>query len=316
MCITNVGVSAEVVDRDRKRKLSNRSVGCHRHDLVPPRFISAKMMKTARLSFVCADERAASFEALPQELFCTIVAYLGPTSTTLCRLAQVTKGHRDMMKTIGDVMLPVAESRFRIPLSPMSISESSISLFVRHARIAKYVHDNLLVLEEALQKHFPTLENIKSAAVCQEGNTVTASEVDHALDIALCLLGAGHYSSLFSESSLDCSYLVARISNGAATTALEWKVSSLCAALGAKAYKYAKSILCEPAEVQYSAYFQVYDEYHEEDDCSVESNHSMDEDMNRLDKACMVMQLTVARDIEIARQVKLASGISSSAVAK
>jgi hypothetical protein len=317
MCITNVVVSAEVSSRDRKRKLSNDSLECYRPGLVPPKFISAKMMKAARRSSVIGDEQAASFETLPQELFCTIVAYLGPTSMTLCRLAQVTKGHRDMMKTIGDVMLPVAKSRFRIPLPPMSNSESSISLFVRHARIAKNVHDNLLVLEETLKKDFPTLEDVKEAAVVsQEVNTVTTSEVDRALDVALCLLGAGHYSNLFSESSLESSYLVAKIANGAATTALEWKVSSLCAALGAKAYKYAKTMMCDPREVPFSAYYQVSDEYNEEDDYSVESQHSIDEDVNRLDKACMVMQLTVSRDIEIARQIRLATGMSFSAVAK
>jgi hypothetical protein len=289
---------SKVAHRDRKRKLSTEF---YHHGIAAPRFISAKMLKTLHPSpsLSHADERAASFDTLPQELFCSIVAYLGPTSTTLVSLAQVTRGHRNMMKTIGDVMLPLAKTRFRIPLPMKSEFESSISLFVRHARIAKDVSDHLLVLEETLKKDFPTLETIKDTSGA--GNTVTSFEVDHALDVALCLLGAGQQCDFLSHSDLE-----ARIANCAATTALEWRVSKLCAALGAKAYKYAKVIMCDPSQEQLnSAYLQVTDEYNEEeDDFSVESNHSEDEDVNRLDKACMVMQLTVAKDLDTARQIR------------
>lgn len=316
MCVTNVAMPNQVPVVDQKRKLSD-SIGYYCHSIVPPNFISAKMIKTDQPPSIHNDGNA-SFETLPQELFCSIVGYLGPTTATLCSLARVSKSHRNMMNTIGDVMLPAAKSRFRIPLPPKSIYESSICLFVRHARIAKDVYDNLLVLEETLQKDFPTLETVKDTAHCNDNvyTTVTSSEVDHALDIALCMLGAGQHSNLFSESSLGSSYLAARIANSAATTALEWRVSKLCAALGAKAYKYAKAMMCDPAEEQFnSAYFQVTDEYNqEEDEISMESHHSEDEDMNRLDKACMVMQLTVAKDLETARQVRLATGIAIAAV--
>lgn len=310
MCSTSFATSCGLV-RERKRKLSDLSDSdvYHRQGIVPPRFISAKMLEAAPQSYISRYDNPPSFGSLPQELFFSIVGYLGPTSPTLCILAQVTKSHRNMMKTVGDVMLPVAKARFRIPLPPKSACESSTSLFVRHARVAKDVHDNLLVLEETIRKEFPTLETIKDAAQCNADKIVTSCEVDHALDIALCLLGAGHHSNLFSESSFESSYLVARISNNAATTALEWKVSKLCAALGAKSYKYAKVMMCESAEEQiYSACFQVTDEYNEEeDDLSIDSHHSLDEDMNRLDKACMIMQLTIAKDLETARQVKLAA---------
>ena len=309
--------SQAVTSGYRKRKLSYDSNEGRRHRIINPRFISANNITSidSRLPSELENERAVSFsfESLPQELFCSVVGYLGPTSSTLCSLAQVTRCHRSMLKTIGDVMLPVAHARFRVPLPPKSECESSISLFVRHARISKDVHDHLAILEDCLKKDFPTPETFKDVTCAKVKNFVTADEVDHALDIALCLLGAGERSHHPSGFNLNNSHLAARIANSVGTTALEWRVSKLCAALGANAYKYAKTMMCETEADQINSHMHVTDEYSkEEDDFSISSSHSEDEDIYRLDRACMVMQLTIANDLEIARQVRLASGVTIS----
>ena len=306
MCITSIALSSRTVNRDRKRKSSSDPNQFYHRDVVSKQFISTKMLNTMHQSRMHCDDDSASFESLPQEMYCFIVAYLGPTSSTLCSLVQVSRSHRDIMNTIGDVMLPVAKSRFRKPMPPKSECESSLSLFVRHARIAKYVHDNLLPLESILEKDFPTLETIEDASFSKSVSTVTSREVDHALDIALCLLGA----SYFNEQGSETSFQAAKIADSASTTALEWRVSKLCAAFGAKAYKYAKVVMCDPGrgELNFdSLCVQVTDEYNEdEDDFSYGSANTEDEDITRLDKACMVIQLTIAKDIKTSQQVRLA----------
>lgn len=292
--------------RDRKRKLSFQSNECCHHRTLHPGCINTNnvLISSRPPAIQHEDMHVASFESLPQELFCSVVGYLGPTSTTLCMLAQLTRAHGSLLKTIGDIMLPVARARFRIPLPPKSECESSISLFVRHARIAKDVHDQLSILEDCLNKEFPTSQMVKDITFPRAENFVTADELDHALDVALCLLGAGQCSHLYSGS--NC-----RIANYVATTVLEWRVSKLCAALGANAYKYVNEMMRERDVTQPNSYVQVTDEYNQdEDECSVSSFHSEDENIYRLDKACMVMQLTMARDFEIVRQVRLAGGMT------
>ena len=102
-------------------------------------------------------EHPASFVSLPREIFCNIVSYLGPTSSSLCTLSQVTREHNAILTSIGDAMLQRARMRFRTPIPPKSYCESSVSLFVRHARASKAVHDSLEVLNGVLQKDgFPT----------------------------------------------------------------------------------------------------------------------------------------------------------------
>ena len=142
--------------------------------------------------------------------------------------------------------------------------------------------------------------------------TIKPSEVDHALNIALCLLSAGkkHYH-IDLEQAMN-------IAESASTTALAWRVSSLCRILGAKAYQYAKARICSAVELEeqhdYSIY-QVTDVYRveyeegdefEDDDLSVDSSDFdvvADEDMMLLDKASLVMKLTVLRDASAHRQV-------------
>lgn len=303
--------------------------------IVPPRFIScSKMMKTtsgARPRPITpwidrpADNGLAS---LPRELFCNIVAFIGPTSSSLCALTQVSREHRSVMTLIGDVMLQRAMLRFRTPLPPKSRRESSISLFVRHARASKAVHDRLEELEKILKKDFPCVHSSLDDAAklaCEPTHRsdsdpyldsvdykvpVEPHEVNHALNVALCLLGSPkpHYFRDPTEAE--------EISKNAATTALEWRVSSLCSKIGARAYKYAKSRMCrsyEREDALFSSYYGVtdempsYDDSDEDedyDDISIDpSEMEADQDMTILDKASLVMQHVVLKEQHNARRL-------------
>ena len=277
------------------------------------------------VTVVVSCNAEASFTSLPQELFCKIVAFIGPTSNSLCALGQITRDHRAVMTTIGDAMLPRAKLRFRTPLPPMKDCESSISLFVRHSRVAKEVHDNLEVLSGVLKKDFPVVDipplddgmkysselslthnAAPPALIPNDIDIVKPAEVDTALNLALCLLGAGeqHYFGDMDRAI--------ETANNAATTALEWRVSSLCGQLGAKAYKYAKSRIFSPSDDDmFSAYavtdeMPFEDESDDEQDSYFESSDAEEaEDMKRMDKASLVMQLVVLRDMDAARQIRL-----------
>merc|ERR1719287_338857 len=191
-------------------------------------------------------------------------------------------------------MLQRARMRFRVPLPPRSPHESSISLFVRHARASKTVHDRLEVLDRVLSKDFPVVdaptfamfpsELLKSRAARSDGVSVEPAEVDHALNEAR------------------------NIAVSAASTALDWRVSNLCSELGSRAYKYAKSRMCRRYEQEDSLFFastsaydeelrhEEYSDYDSDGDMSVDScDFGDDADMILLDKASLVMQLVLGQ---------------------
>jgi len=268
------------------------------------------------------DEPQPCFASLPRELLYDVVAFIGPTSSSLCALSQVSQYHKSIMSCVGDVMLARARLRFRIPIPPMSICESSISLFVRHARASKVVHDSLQVLENVLMKDFPyictsSIEDESASAtklsLCSavdhpvsENNVsdddssslhsridgllnvvaVEPSEVNNALSIALCLLGCP--SSIEDPKGR-------RIYESAATTALEWRVDLLCSVLSAKAYKFAKSRMCRRYEQEDNdmSYVQVTDEMVRFDEDGEEDSDSLNDDHEdiSLDPSDMDMQI-------------------------
>lgn len=259
-----------------------------------------------------------SFASLPHELFCNVVSYLGPTSASLCALHQVNRDHHAKLTTIGNIMLKRAHLRFRYPIAPLSIHESSVSLFVRHARVSKIVHDACEILDSVLKKDFPVVNNDATsdevaldlsyldAISMIDQESVQPNEVNHALNTALCLLGAGkkHYFEN-DPNRADA------ISESAATSALDWRVFCLCSRLGAKAYKYAKSRMCRRYNHEdyiFSQYAAVTDEMElddysddddeeEDDDISLDSSEiEIDQDVCLLEKASMVLQLVVLHD--------------------
>jgi hypothetical protein len=247
------------------------------------------------------EGEGACLASLPVELFCNVVAYLGPTSSSLCDLCQISKYHNVVMTNIGDVMLHRARLRFRVPLPPRTamaaggaaideddggvrgavatattIVESSVSLFVRHARVSKAVHDRLGVLEGMMGRwRGPSSPHSSDASPAdgrasaspagrvpdrdrrrgdpaapsarrRDGAPPTAaaaagrpSEVRRALDVALCLLGVPDRD--YFEDDPDLAHLIASQSS---TTALERRVIAVCGSVGATSYKYAKSRMC------------------------------------------------------------------------
>lgn len=323
----------------------------HYPDLSTPRYISIKLRRvsddiapsttmTIPRTGETDQPKQPCFASLQLELFYNVVAYLGPTSSSLSTLSQVSREHRSIMTSIGDVMLHRAKLRFRTPMPPKSDCESSISLFVRHARASKVVDDSLKVLDDVLKKDFPYIHTSSLHDTNKSGpydsallrdisgsdltllcstssdgfkggstNIVEPSEVNTALNTALCLLGGCPES--FNNSSRAC-----EISKYAATTALEWRVDSLCSKLGAKAYKYAKSRMCrryEREDAMFSSYTSVTDEMvphqdadgddSEYDDMSIDpSELEADMDMSILDKASLVMQHVVLREQQNARR--------------
>eukprot|EP00986_Skeletonema_menzelii_P016786 scaffold15872_cov145-Skeletonema_menzelii.AAC.11 len=315
----------------------------------PPRFISFSMAtKTVPitpppsqplLSVPSSDDDQtghceASFSSLPYELFCNVVSYLGPTSASLCALHQVNRDHHAKLTTIGNIMLQRAHLRFRNPLPPLSIHESSVSLFIRHARVSKIVHDACEILDSVLKKDFPVINTDASAdevkldlsyldAIAKiEKESVQPNEVVHALNTALCLLGAGkkHYFEN-DPNRADA------ISDSAATSALDWRVFCLCSRLGAKAYKYAKSRMCRRYDHEDYLFSSQYaavtdemelDDYSDEEDgddddeISLDSREiEIDQDVCLLEKASMVLQLVVLHDCHDAS--KRISQVGSSA---
>jgi hypothetical protein len=320
---------------------------------------------------------AACLASLPLELFCNVVAYLGPTSTSLCSLCQVSRHHNVVMTSIGDVMLHRARLRFRVPLPPMTtttttvrdgvvvVVESSVSLFVRHARASKAVHDCLEVLDAVSRKEFPSVavppflltdgdhrddasssyptdlptesfaaiprrisDPSSSSSYRDRGSgrrdsatIVEPSEVANALNVALCLLGCP------DRDYFDDPDEASRISNHASTTALEWRVSSLCGTIGAMSYRYAKSRMCrryEREDEMFVAYHAVTDRMmlrrplpeddsdyddddgdddDDDDDASIDASEMEAEgDMLLLDKASLVMQHVFLREQEMDRR--------------
>ena len=243
----------------------------------------------------------ACLASLPVELFCNVVAYLGPTSSSLCTLCRVSRAHNIVMTSIGDVMLHRARLRFRVPLPPrmvgavnddergvgvgggvVAIVESSVSLFVRHARVSKAVHDRLEGLEGMMRRRgfsplsVPDLSSSSSSSPLppEDGGQSDASptecasalaaptrrisdlgrdpaarddglepsEVRYALNVALCLIGIPD-RDYFDDP--DLAHLIASQSS---TTALERRVYAVCGEVGARSYKYAKSRMCRRYE--------------------------------------------------------------------
>jgi hypothetical protein len=305
----------------------------HDSQLATPEQIDCCSPPIIHTTVVETDEIGACFATLPQELFYNIVAYLGATSSSLCVLSQLTKKHNILMSTIGDIMLHRARTCFRIPIPPKDPKESSVSLFVRHARASKAVNDRLVVLERAIQKVFNSVRettnlpyedekvvdgsktkvpfeilikkrpHLSETSLYDSGQIIVEPmEVRHALNIALCLLGCPN------PDYFDVPNEAYEIFQQAATSALEWRVTKLCGTIGALAYKFAKSRMrrqYEQEDEQFLAYLRRLmeendddeeEDEEEEDEISVDASEiNEDEDMTLLDKASLVLHHVVSR---------------------
>ena len=200
------------------------------------------------------------------------------------------------------------------------------------------MHDRLEVLRVALKKDFPIVANTATTSLDDDddddvavakfppeslahrrdfdssvsqstnGVAIEPSEVNNALNVALCLLGSPK-RRYFSDPDEAL-----HIAESAATTALAWRISSLCSVLGARSYKYAKSRMCLWYEREGEEFLSAiavtdemrasnhrecagdYDEEEDDDDFSVGSDEfDDDEDLMMLDKASFVMQHVALR---------------------
>ena len=148
----------------------------------------------------------APLERLPAELFCHVLSFVGPASTTLLALTQVNQYFRGTVTAIGNAMLPRAQAHFRVPLAPKSSLESNTSLFIRHARVCSKVLCDLTQLRSMLS---------------ETANGYDEDQVQYSMNMALKLLEIG--------PSLSVS--------------LERQILSTCGKCGGKAFKYSKSML-------------------------------------------------------------------------
>lgn len=184
----------------------------------------------------------APLEALPAELFCQVLSFVGPTSSTLVKLSELNKHMNYTMNAIGRAMLPRAKSNFRTPLEPQAPRESCTSLFVRHARTCSSILDQLTQLRVRLN----------------DSASNDVAELDVCMDTALRLLKIGPTLSV----------------------SLERQVLSTAGKCGGKAFKLCKSTILE--------------EHLTEE--QVRANQE------RLDRARLIMQIVVFRDLQISKQ--------------
>ena len=130
----------------------SRTDDVHRHDkrlLAQETAHTNKRLKTST-NHPKAGKAASPLESLPAELFCQVLSFVGPTSSSLVALAEVNKYMNSAMTAIGNAMLPRARSNFRAPLEHLSLTESCTSLFVRHARTCSAVLNKLTHLRQLL----------------------------------------------------------------------------------------------------------------------------------------------------------------------
>ena len=226
-------------------------------------------------------------------------------------------------------MLHRALLQCRTPILANSPCESSISLFVRHARVSRAIQDKLEVLEDVSQMDFPSSTDSASSEDNQKFPTEVPSSLSfeaaliegrnrkialpwdilNALNIALCLLGCTvhHYFTNVNDPKEVSS-------KHAAKTAMERRVTNLCSKIGAKAYNYAKFRMVRRQEREDQVFWAynaaTYDDHSEEgesdddedyDNISMESSEH-DDDMIILEKSCLVMHYIVLRQQQNATQ--------------
>lgn len=184
-----------------KRVLTeSTSASQEQHRLVKRTRVSAKADTT--ISY------AGSLGSLPPELFCHVLSFIGPTSSSLLSLSQLNHSFHGTMKAIGNAMLPRACAHFRAPLPRKTVLESSTSLFVRHARTCSRIINDLAELRNLLNR---------------AQGSLTMNDVKTAMDLALSLLEI--------SPSLSAS--------------LERQILTTCGKCGGSVFKYCKGRLVQ-----------------------------------------------------------------------
>ena len=265
----------------------------------------------------------ASFVDLPQDILLVILSYIGPTSPTLLSLSQLTKQHSILMSQLGEAMLLRARSTFKFLLPKTHSKESQMCMSIRHARFYSNIRENCKTLKTILDKDFivgcivdslpisgtvPDINNTVSIKPLQHKtdsqnigvrSSVTTEEVDTAINIALGLLGSESEPFCRGQGSVGCvrrdpvSFMKRNIVKNCSTI-LESKILALCGRCGGKVFKYVKMRLWLRSE---GVRFHM--------DSEDKDNQCYDEE--RMDKARLIMQLVICRDLELSRLEKTRS---------
>ena len=186
-----------------KRKWCDYEAGMKEKGLIPTQAgkIVRKTLSHTR------DPSATSLHSLPQELFYHLLSFLGPTCRSIISLASLDRQHRHLMQVVANAVLNGATSRrsvFRNGICPLSQSESSISVLVRHARKCREV----LVKVEALRLALENMGNSAETMRVPSGTSVgripdevnrtqyDVDLIDKALSLAIELLDSTASTSL------------------------------------------------------------------------------------------------------------------------
>lgn len=270
--------------------------------------------KCALDKFDISSNSTCNLSCLPQELALKVISYIGPRSSTLIQLSQVDKRFHCLMSRVGAAMLLRAKSNFRILLPKLNSIESDLCLFMRHSQSHYEIQRKCKVLRDILKKDFivgcnfgPIIvrslrsdgskaENVTSTPVEDASRTaVSIEEINFALDIALELMGQDVLSYFLDNCNLtvndvdrnllDCERqnIIQHCSEN-----LEFQVLSLAGQCGAKVYKYMKmqQAIRGCWDMNYGSIKSTAD-------------HA---DIRRVDRARLLMQLVICRDIELAQK--------------
>ena len=178
----------------------------------------------------------ASFESLPDDLFCVVLSYLGPTSSSLLSLAQTNRRFRRQIYQIGNNFI-LRASRDADTVDTCNTvaktttvgdgKKSSICLFLRHAQPCQRIYEECHQLHEYIER------------------TVSSHEV-------LCKV----LSKAFDLVSISSRYLRSNseirqdrhIFSTERLRVLEDFALKVCGKCGAKGFKWAKSQLTATTE--------------------------------------------------------------------
>lgn len=278
-----------------------------------------------------SEDRLDNLSSLPQELILKTISFLGPRSNTLVHLSLVDKRFQRLMTRVGAAALARAKANFRILLPKLNPVESNLCLFMRHSQSHHEIQSKCQQLKKILRKDFVlgccfgpiivrSLEtdrdqdrakgqqdvastssstsisnNISAAADAAADRAVSTGEIDSALDIALELMGQD-VISYFLES---CKLTISDVDRDLVSSErrniiqhcaenLEFQVLSLAGQCGAKVYKYIK---------MQQAIQGCWDMDH-----GVLKPTASRDDVHRMDRARLLMQLVICRDFELARK--------------
>ena len=249
--------------------------------------------------------KASHLRNLPEELILQIISFVGPRSSTLVALSQVDKDFHSLMTRVGDAMLVRARSNFRILLPKLHLKESGLSLFIRHARACKNIQRMCDELKQILDKDFVVccslgpivVRSLQSDAAMAGGSdnlikkpAVSLKEVDTALELALELLGQDALSYFLASHNVtipdvdkDLIYADRRSIIQHCSERIENQVLSLAGQCGGKVYKFIKM-----RQVIRNGL--------------VEDKRAERRDLDYLNRARLIMQLVLCRDLELTEQ--------------